>query len=111
MNGNFKRNLLVSSSISMLLLIVSSTASYLSIRSLLDSNRMVNHTNEVIYNLNGATMVMVDAQTGMRGFLVSGRDEFLKRYINAENESNVYLEKLKVLTQDNSIQQKSLEEL
>lgn len=111
MNGNFKRNLIVSSSISMLLLIVSSTASYLSIRSLLESNRMINHTNEVIYNLNNATMVMVDAQTGMRGFLVSGRDEFLKRYINAENESNAYLEKLRTLTQDNQIQQRSLEEL
>ena len=111
MNGNFKRNLLVSSSVSMLILIVSSTASYFSIRSLLDSNRWVNHTHEVIYNLNSATMLMVDAQTGMRGFLVSGREDFLKRYVNAENESEVYLEKLATLTQDNDAQQKSLEEL
>jgi len=111
MNGNFKRNLLVSSSVSMLILIVSSTASYLSIRSLLDSNRWVNHTHEVIYNLNSATMVMVDAQTGMRGFLVSGREDFLKRYTNAENDAEIYLEKLQILTEDNAAQQKSLEEL
>lgn len=111
MNGNFKRNLLVSSSVSMLILIVSSTASYLSIRSLLDSNRWVNHTHEVIYNLNSATMIMVDAQTGMRGFLVSGREDFLKRYVNAENDAEIYIEKLQTLTQDNTAQQKSLEEL
>lgn len=111
MNSNFKRNLLVSSSISMLILIVSSTASYLSIRSLLDSNQMVNHTHEVIYNVNSATMVMVDAQTGMRGFLVSGREDFLKRYTNAETEANSYLEKLEALTEDNTSQQKSIEEL
>lgn len=111
MNGNFKRNLLVSSSISMLILIVSSTASYLSIKSLLDSNQMVNHTHDVIYNINNATMVMVDAQTGMRGFLVSGREDFLKRYINAETETNAYIEKLESLTQDNVSQRKSIEEL
>lgn len=111
MNGNFKRNLLVSSSISMLILIVSSTASYLSIKSLLESNQMVNHTHEVIYNINNATTVMVDAQTGMRGFLVTGREDFLKRYINAESETNAYIERLEALTEDNAAQQKSVEEL
>lgn len=111
MDSNFKRNLIVSSSISMLLLVVSSTASFFSIRSLLESNTVVNHTHEVIYNINAATLVMVDAQTGMRGFLVSGREDFLKRYINAETETNTYLEKLELLTNDNSIQLKTLEEI
>ncbi|WP_374725216.1 response regulator [Flavobacterium arsenatis] len=111
MDSNFKRNLLVSSSLSMLLLIVSSTASYLSIRSLIESNRMVNHTHEVLYNINDTSLFLLDAQTGMRGFLIAGREDFLKRYVNAEAESNSSIEKLQILTQDNASQQKSLEEL
>lgn len=111
MNSNFKRNLLVSSSVSILILIISSTASYLSINSLLESNRMVNHTHAVIYNLNSASLVMVDAQTGVRGFLVSGKDEFLKRYVNAETDADVYLEQIRILTEDNPSQQKNLEDI
>ena len=77
MNGNFKRNLIISSGLSVLILMVSSVASYLSINSLIDSNRMVNHTQEVIYNLNQGSTVMIEAQTSMRGFLITGKKDFL----------------------------------
>lgn len=111
MNGNFKRNLIISSGVSMLILIVSSTASYLSIDNLLDSNRWVNHTQDVIYNLNAGATVMVDAQTGMRGFLVTGREDFLKDYENSEDRADAYFDNVESLTVDNAKQQKSLQEL
>lgn len=95
----------------MLLLIVSATASYFSIRSLIESNRLVNHTHEVLYNINSSTLVMLDAQTGMRGFLVAGREDFLKRYVNAETETNNYIDQLQILTKDNPVQQKNIQEL
>ncbi len=74
--NNFKRNLLISSLVSLLILMISSTASFLSIKSLLNSNYWVNHTQEVIYNLNEGISVVTDAQTSMRGFLITGNDEF-----------------------------------
>jgi len=111
MNGNFKRNLMVSSGISMLILIVSSTASYLSIDSLIDSNRMISHTQEVIYNLNQGSNVMIDAQTSMRGFLITGKKDFLNRYDDAEERADAFFEKVEVLTRDNPQQQKNVKEL
>lgn len=111
MNGNFKRNLFVSSGVSITILLISSAASFFSIRSLLDSNEWVKHTQDVIYNLNESKSVMVDAQGSMRGFLVTGKQDFLKRYDNAEEDTKVYIDHLEELTIDNQKQQESLKEL
>jgi len=111
MDGNFRRNLFVSSGVSITILLISSAASFFSIRSLLDSNDWVKHTQEVIYNLNESKSVMVDAQGSMRGFLVTGKQDFLKRYENAEDDTNVYIDRLDQLTVDNAKQQESVKEL
>lgn len=111
MESNFKRNLLISSTVSLLILMISSTASFLSIKSLLDSNAWVNHTQDVIYNLNNASSVITDAQTSMRGYLITGNKDFLQEHYNAEKESSAYFEKLDELTVDNPSQQKKLKEL
>ncbi|HEU4496310.1 MAG TPA: ATP-binding protein, partial [Flavobacterium sp.] len=111
MESNFKRNLVISSSLSLLILIVSSTASYLSIDKLLESNRWVNHTQDVIYNMNQGHRVMLDAQTSVRGFIITGKKDFLSRYYDSEELADDYLEKVAVLTRDNQVQQKNLAEL
>lgn len=111
MNGNFKRNLLVSTTVSMLILILSSTASFLSIQKLVNSNIWVNHTQDVIYNLNAASAVLTDAQTSMRGFLITGKSDFLNQYSNAETRSDEILGKINQLTADNTAQQQTLSEL
>lgn len=111
MQSNFKRNLIISTGISMLILIISSVASFLSIKSLLYSNNWVNHTQQVIYNLNAGAAELVDAQTTMRGFLVTGRNEFLNQYDNTEERANNYFEKVQTLTIDNVAQQNSLKQL
>lgn len=111
MDGNFRKNLLVSFGVSLLILIVSSTASYLSIRSLLDSTSLVNHTQDVIYNLNAGSATMLEAQTSMRGFLVTGRKDFLQEYDSKDDLTSDYLDKVENLTTDNVLQQTSIREL
>lgn len=108
MKNNFKRNLLISSFVSLIVLMISSTASYLSIKSLLDSNFWVKHTQEVIYNLNEGSALLTEAQTSMRGYLITGNEQFVQRYEDSEKRSNVYFEKLDKLTADNPSQQKEL---
>ena len=110
-NNNFKRNLLISSFASLIILMISSTASFLSIRNLLESNYWVNHTQEVIYNLNEGSSVITDAQTSMRGYLISGDEQFLDHYNNAEEISDKFFARLEQLTEDNPSQQKNLTEL
>jgi signal transduction histidine kinase/DNA-binding response OmpR family regulator/CHASE3 domain sensor protein len=111
MNNNFKRNLLISSLVSLLVLMISSTASFISIKSLLNSNFWVNHTQEVIYNLNEGSAIITEAQTSMRGYLITGDEQFVERYNDAETKSNNYFEKVQELTVDNPTQQKQLIEL
>ena len=111
MNGNFRRNLLVSTGVSLLILIVSSTASYISIKNLLDSNAMVNHTQEVIYQVNYTKSIIVDAQLGLRGYLITGQQAFLDRRFGAEGKTSDALDKLEALTSDNSAQQVTIKEM
>ncbi|MXN90419.1 response regulator [Flavobacterium sp. Sd200] len=95
----------------MFILLISSVASFLSIRSLLESNAWVNHTQDVIYNLNAGGSELVEAQTNMRGYLVSGNKDFLEQYKGAEGRADDYFAKVDELTIDNRIQQKNLKEL
>ncbi len=111
MNGNFKRNLILSSGISMLILIVSSTAAFLSIKKLIDANNLVQHTQEVIYNLNELTTTMIDAQTSARGFLITGKTDFLDQFEGAEQRSLDYLDQVGKLTKDNASQQSAIIDL
>ena len=105
MESNFKRNLIVSSAISVLILVISSTASFLSINSLLESNSLVNHTQEIIYNLNDSQRIVLDAQSGVRGYLITNNDTFLNRYLQSNAELEEVVKKLEVLTSDNNKQQ------
>ncbi len=68
----FKRNLIIGYGISLLLLIISAVASYISITNLLSSAQWVNHTNEVQKKVEKVTASLVDAETGQRGFLITG---------------------------------------
>ena len=111
MQSNFKRNLFISSTISLLVLVVSSTASYISIKKLLESTFWVNHTQEVIYNLNQGEASIIDAQTSMRGFLITGDKAFINMYNQSVAESATYFTKLDSLTADNQVQQKALASL
>ncbi|WJS93126.1 response regulator [Flavobacterium johnsoniae] len=111
MNGNFKRNLLISSLVSLFVLTISSVASFISIKSLLSSNYWVNHTQDVIYNLNEGSAIITEAQTSMRGYLLTGDEQFVDRFNDSETKSNNYFDKLDELTSDNPSQQKMLDEL
>ncbi|MFP9099747.1 response regulator [Flavobacterium sp. RHBU_24] len=111
MNTNFRRNLLVGFSISFLILIVTSVMSFISIRNLLDSNKWVDHTQRVIYNLNNGHRVIIEAQTSMRGYLLTGREEYLGQYSSAEQKADSFFNEVENLTLDNTVQQRNLAKL
>jgi CHASE3 domain sensor protein len=75
-------------------MMLSSIASFVSIRSLLDNNDLVNHTQKVIYNLNEAAAQMLETQTSMQGFLVNSNENFLKDFEEAKRNTNAYFEKV-----------------
>ncbi len=108
MNSALKRNLIIGYSVSLFLLIVSSIASYISIDNLLFSQKWVNHTNVVIYKLESIISVLKDAESGQRGFLLTGNPDFLTAYNGAEAKALNTIEEVSVLTKDNPAQKQPI---
>jgi signal transduction histidine kinase/DNA-binding response OmpR family regulator/CHASE3 domain sensor protein len=109
MTSVFKRNLLIGFGVSLLLLIVSSVASYISIRNLLQSMQLVQHTNTVIRKLENSLSILKDAETGQRGFLLTGDERFLEPFKGAYDQALNEANEIRVLSTDNPAQQKNAE--
>ncbi|SHG74630.1 response regulator [Pedobacter caeni] len=108
---SLKGNLRVGLGLSLLLLFISSLASYNSIRSLIRTSEMVKHSNEVIDGLEEVISTLKDAETGQRGFLLTGDKVFLDPYDGAKGRSLTLLETVGEQTKDNPVQQKNVVKL
>ena len=56
---------------------------YVGTARLIDNNHWVEHSHEVRLSLAEILLVMVDAETGQRGFVVTGDEAFLEPYRSA----------------------------
>jgi signal transduction histidine kinase/CHASE3 domain sensor protein len=111
MNSSFKRNLLILYGISFSLLLITAVASYSSITNLLDTQKSVEHTNFVLNKLDSVISVLKDAETGQRGFLLTGSEEFLQPYDGSFAKAYRLISEIKDLTSDDPQQQKSTNQL
>ncbi|MFT3836132.1 MAG: CHASE3 domain-containing protein [Myxococcaceae bacterium] len=71
----------------------------------------VHHTSEVRLALGRLQQAIVDAEAGLRGYLVGGDRGFLDPYESAMGGWHQQLDELKKLTADNPEQQRNLEQL
>ncbi len=76
-----------------------------------DANRWISHTQDVIRESNSLVGVLVDAQTGVRGYTITQKPEFLQPYNRATKEIPVSIEELETFVQDNPLQQRRLKEI
>src|SRR5690349_16284946 len=111
MKSTVKRNLLIGFGISLLLLIVSSVASYTSIRALLESARLVDHTQLVLIRLEEVISYLKDAETRQRGYLLTSDEAILEPYRGAADSARISIQRVKELTTDNNAQQMSVRDL
>jgi len=65
----------------------------------------VTHTLEVDAKVAGVLSLLQDAETGQRGYLLTGRKDFLEPYDNALQKLTPQLNDLQVATSDNPAQQ------
>lgn len=75
------------------------------------NNEWTDHTHKVIAQASAIGAAMVDAETGIRGYLISGADSFLEPYRNSGKAFRSALDEAKRLTADNPSQQKRLEQI
>jgi methyl-accepting chemotaxis protein len=97
--------------LALLLLVLIAGVSYWSLSRLVDSASWVAHTHEVLENLEGVLSLLKDAETGQRGFLVTGQERFLDPYHKALKDLPEKLAKVRTLTSDNKTQQERLDSL
>ena len=76
-----------------------------------DSAKWVNHTQTVIKEAMKIEASAVDMETGMRGYLLAGKENFLDPYKNGAKSFNEGLESLKNTVSDNPAQVSLLNEI
>ncbi|UKT63474.1 response regulator [Pedobacter mucosus] len=111
MKRTLKNNLRLGLGLSLIILFISSLASYVSIINLIKNTELVKHSDEVILNTEDVISYLKDAETGQRGFLLTGNKVFLQPYVGASDSADSLLKKIKIDTKDNPVQQKSIASL
>jgi len=76
-----------------------------------EANQWVNHTHEVLYEFEQVLNYCIDAETGERGFIITGHGKNLAPYTNATSRIFEHLDKANELTKDNPRQQKNIKDL
>ncbi len=75
------------------------------------SKEMVDHTNTVLLLIQELKIELVNAETGQRGYLVTGMDSYLEPYTTARASIESTVSELVRLTADNMNQQRRLEDV
>ncbi|MDN3548936.1 sensor histidine kinase [Mucilaginibacter aquaedulcis] len=108
MTNKLNRNLRLGYGFSIIILLIVGTVSWLTYKTLINSNRAVAHSGEVMQKLEKLLSVMKDAETGQRGYLLSGQDSYLEPYNGAYKEAQDLGAELQKLTADNAGQQTNI---
>jgi two-component system CheB/CheR fusion protein len=105
------RNLQIGYGFSIIILLFIGIFSYYTLHNLLESDTWVKHSNLVMQKLEKIASTMKDAETGQRGFLLTGQKEFLEPYNGSYSRSIDLIWQVKQLTRDNLYQQQNIDKL
>ena len=83
-----------------ILLVVAVLACWTTYR-LLDTAWWVDHTHQVLENLEALLSTLKDAETGQRGYLLTDKDSYLEPFQKAHDAWKKPFDALSVLTKDN----------
>jgi signal transduction histidine kinase/DNA-binding response OmpR family regulator/CHASE3 domain sensor protein len=85
--------------------LISGVLAYRNIQTLKDDNQRIVHSHQVLIVLDELLSTMKDAETGQRGFLLTGDEHYLEPYSAALLAVVTQLDELGLLTRDNPNQQ------
>ncbi len=91
------------------ILVVIGAASYLSTAKLTDTAEWVAHTHQVLEKLEAVLSGLKDAETGQRGYLLTGDERYLEPFRSAQDTTSQKVKALRDLTRDNASQQRRLD--
>lgn len=108
MRGSFIKNLHRAFATGVFLLLISSIASFIAIRESYKRADWVYHTEKVKSKLEVLMSTLKDAETGVRGYIITGDSAVLEPYYGAYKKTSQAFDHIKGLTSDNSQQQNDL---
>jgi signal transduction histidine kinase len=94
-----------------ILLLISYIVSFISTQNLMRQAQLVNHTNEVIHNLDNVISFVTKGESAVRGYLITDKKAFLTQYYISRNGADSTFKHVQLLTIDNSLQQNQLDTL
>ena len=74
-----------------------------------ESTAWVLHSRQVLFQLEETESTLKDAETGQRGYLLTGDTKYLAPYDRAQAEIDSHIASLARLTADNPAQQRTLQ--
>ncbi|TPH15640.1 CHASE3 domain-containing protein [Litorilituus lipolyticus] len=110
-NLSTKSKILIAVTVPFLMMLTVSLIVYISIEKNTETTHWVEHTHQVMADSNELIKLLVDMETGKRGFLITGNEVFLQPYIAAREIWTSKLKALKRLVSDNPVQVARLTEI
>src|SRR5580698_6108278 len=106
----FGRRIAVGFAVSFILLAAIGIVAYRSIDSLTKTSYAVTHSHTVLERLANVLNQLTDAETGQRGFVITGDEAYLDPYRSGTAAVPKLIEDLRALTMDNLNQQRRIAE-
>jgi BASS family bile acid:Na+ symporter len=91
--------------------VANSSAAYWNLRTVAATHRWVAHTHEVMTEIKETLSLLKDAETGQRGYLITGDPRYLEPYESAVRQVNGHFGTLQEMTEDNAAQKARTDEL
>jgi len=111
MNWFVGRGATVGFVLALCMLVASAALAYRNIESIYENEALVIHTHEVLDSLRRVMTSITDAETGQRGYIITGLDEYLRPYERALADIDSEVDRVEQLTADNPEQAARLKEL
>jgi PAS domain S-box-containing protein len=92
----------------LILLAANGYVSRRAVRVVTGNDRLLVHTQEALTSLEALQSTVTDAETGQRGYVLTGREPYLAPYQEARASVSERLARLRSLTADNPVQQSRL---
>lgn len=100
-NVKTKNKILFGTLLPLCFLLILGGVSALNVKKLTNTTKWVNHTYEVLGTNDAIVAAAVDMETGMRGYLLAGKDEFLDPYKSGSNSLYKKIKSLQQTVSDN----------
>jgi methyl-accepting chemotaxis protein len=99
-NWTFGRKVAASFTLSAMMVLVVALVGYVNAHRLIENERQVLHTEQVREQFKDLLALLVDAETGQRGFIITGSDAFLEPYQGAVARIGKRIEEIRTFTID-----------